>query len=139
VGEKLYIRINNQISEIAHVSQSFNDFSIQNKLPGKISHALDLALDEVLNNIIKYGFDDKNKHDINIEIDVSKNHIKLKIEDDGQQFNPLEVPEADTKSSIEERPIGGLGIHLVRNLMDDVQYKYENNKNCITMRKIFRG
>jgi anti-sigma regulatory factor (Ser/Thr protein kinase) len=112
---------------------------MHHKLPDKIRHALDLALDEVLNNIINYGYDDKNKHDIKIEINVSKYHIILKIEDDGQRFNPLEVPGADTKSSLEERPIGGLGIHLVRNMMDDVHYKYENNINCITMKKTLRG
>ena len=139
MDEKLFIRIKNQISEIDKVSQLFNNFITDHQIPGNIGKALDLALDEILNNIINYGYEDETNHEIDISIILSDNQFIVKIEDDGLKFNPLDVPEADTASSIEARPIGGLGIHLVRNVLDDVYYSFENNKNCITLKKIIRG
>jgi len=138
MNDKSFIRINNEISEIDKVSQIFNHISIQNQLPKKINHAFDLVLDEILNNIITYGYDDQNEHEINIEIQLSDTQVTVIIEDDGREFNPLSAPDADTRSSIEGRRIGGLGIHLIKNTMDDIHYKYENNKNCLMIVKNIR-
>ena len=63
------------------------------------------------------------------------NELVVKVEDDGREFNPLELPEPDLEQKLEERPIGGLGIHLVRNLMDELDYKRTHNKNILTMKK----
>jgi len=59
----------------------------------------------------------------------------VEVEDDGRQFNPLELPEPDLEKKLEERPIGGLGIHLVRNLMDELEYRRTHNKNILIMKK----
>jgi len=138
MDDKLLIRIKNEISEIAKVSQIFNGFSNQHKLSKKVTNVFDMALDEMLNNIITYGYDDKNEHDIDIEIHLLDQILILKIEDDGHEFNPLDVPEADIDSSMEDRPIGGLGIHLTRNTMDDIHYTYKDKKNCLKMKKKIR-
>jgi len=138
MDDHLLIRITNNISEIAKVSQLFNDFITQHQLSNKIINVVELALDETLNNIITYGYDDQNKHEINIHISLSDNCLQLQIQDDGREFNPLHTPLADTGSPIEDRRIGGLGIHLIKKTMDDIHYKYENKKNCITMKKKLR-
>lgn len=138
MDDKMIIRINNEISEITKVSQIFKNFSAQHQFSKKITHVFDLALDEILNNIITYGYEDNTEHKIDIDIHLSETQLIVEIEDDGCEFNPLDAPEPDTASSLEERRIGGLGIHLIRNAMDDIQYKYENNKNCITIRKDIR-
>jgi len=139
MDEKLFIRLKNNISEIARVSQLLNDFRLENNLPGEISNAIDLALDEILNNIINYGYDDKNEHEITVQIILSDNTLSMIIEDDGRPFNPLDVPEPNTEDSLEDRTVGGLGLYLVRNVMDNMQYTYENNKNVIKMIKNVRG
>jgi anti-sigma regulatory factor (Ser/Thr protein kinase) len=138
MDDHLVIRITNNVSEIATVSQLFNDFITQHHIPKMISNAVDLALDEILNNIITYGYVDQNKHEIDIHISISDNHLQLLIEDDGREFNPLATSVADTGSTMEERKIGGLGIHLCRKTMDDIHYKYKNEKNCLTMKKNLR-
>ena len=138
MNDRSFIRIKNEISEIDKVSQIFNNLCVQYQLPEKINHAFDLVLDEILNNIINYGYDDQNEHAINIEIRISDSQVTLIIEDDGRQFNPLDAPEADTQSPLEERRIGGLGIHLVKTAINHIHYKYENNKNCLTIKKDFR-
>jgi anti-sigma regulatory factor (Ser/Thr protein kinase) len=139
MDEKLFIQIKNRISEITQVSQSLSDFCTKHQLPKKTMNDLDLALDEILNNIINYGYDDQSEHEISIQLYLAEEYILLTVIDDGRKFNPMDVPSADTESSLQERPIGGLGIHLLRNVMDEVDYKYEKNKNCLTMKKNIRG
>lgn len=139
MDDKMFIRIKNNISEISRVSKEFNTFSSQYNIPKNIKNSVDLALDELLNNIINYGYDDQNEHEIFIQICFSEKRIIIEIEDDGRNFNPLDVPEADTKSPLDDRPIGGLGIHMIRNFMDDVEHRYDNNKNYIKMIKDIGG
>jgi anti-sigma regulatory factor (Ser/Thr protein kinase) len=139
MDDKVIIRIKNNLSEISRISKLLLDFSQQNKVPHKINHALDLALDEILNNIINYGYEDHKEHEILIQISLAAKELVLIIEDDGHPFNPLDVPVPDTESSLNERTVGGLGLHLVKNIMDQVQYKYENNKNRIKMVKKIEG
>ena len=138
MDDKLLIRVKSEISEIAKISQIFNRFSTQHQFSKKIANAFDLALDEILNNIMTYGYDDQNIHDIDIQIHLSDNQLIVTIIDDGREFNPLNAPAAETGSSLEDRRIGGLGIHLIRKTMDNIYYKYENNKNCLTIKKNIR-
>jgi len=132
---ELIICIKNDHSELGRVVQLFQEFCRGKKIPKKIANSIDLVLDEILNNIISYGYDDQNEHEIDIQLSISDGQLILQIEDDGVEFNPTEIAEADTKSSIEDRAIGGLGIHLIRNAMDEVHYSYKSKKNCLTMKK----
>lgn len=135
MDNQLIIRIKNNLSELEKVVQQFDVFSRQNGLPIKIKHAADLVIDEVINNIITYGYADEKEHDIDIKIFIKDEILNLQIEDDARKFNPLNNNEADTKSSIEEREIGGLGLHFIKKMMDEAIYKYENSKNILIMRK----
>ena len=110
MDDKLIIHIKNNLSEISRVSEILNDFSQQKNLPNEIKKAIDLALDETLNNIINYGYDDHNEHEITIQIFQTETEVVIIIEDDGRPFNPLDVPQPDTESSLEERAIGGIRI-----------------------------
>ena len=135
MDNQLIILIKNNLSELEKVVQLFDVFSKQNGLPIKIKHSADLVIDEVINNIITYGYADENEHDIDIKIFIKDEILNLQIVDDARKFNPLNNNEADTKSSIEERAIGGLGLHFIKKMMDEAIYKYENRKNILIMRK----
>ena len=100
---------------------------------------LNLALEEVISNIIFYGYNDSEEHQINIEICHQNKSLLLTIKDDGLPFNPLEIPAPDLESPFEERDIGGLGIFLVKNVMDELKYKCENNNNVLIMKKYLKG
>ena len=104
-------------------------------LGAKVLHDLNLALEEILANIISYGYMDKRKHEIRVSLSVQPGQIRVDVEDDGQPFNPLEAPKVDTTKPLEERTVGGLGIHLVRKLMDGHEYRREKEKNLLTMIK----
>jgi anti-sigma regulatory factor (Ser/Thr protein kinase) len=129
--------IKNRLLDLHDANLKIEDFSMDLDLPPKVLNALAVSVDEAVINIIKYGYDDDAEHDINIKINIESQFLTLEIEDDGQPFNPLEYPEADTESKIEDRKIGGLGIHLIRNLMDEISYGYKNGRNHLFMKKKF--
>jgi anti-sigma regulatory factor (Ser/Thr protein kinase) len=101
----------------------------------RILFEANLALDELFTNIISYGFDDKNEHTIRITISLQNDELVFNIEDDGMPFNPTEAETPDLECTIEECRIGGLGIHLAKNLMDEVCYQRCKDKNILTLKK----
>jgi anti-sigma regulatory factor (Ser/Thr protein kinase) len=99
---------------------------------------LNIALEEILTNIISYGYTDDREHVIRVRLSVQPGEVKAEVEDDGQPFNPFEAPEVDTAKPLEERAIGGLGIHLVRKLMDGLEYQRQEGKNLLVIKKHLR-
>ena len=94
-----------------------------------------LAVEELVTNCIKYAYDDPSEHWIGIGIDVSADEMTVSIRDDGHPFDPRSLPEPDTHLPIEDRPIGGLGIHLLRNLFDALDYSRVDGHNVVVLRK----
>jgi anti-sigma regulatory factor (Ser/Thr protein kinase) len=85
--------------------------------------------------VIFYGYEDQEEHSIEVRLDLSGSVLTLQICDDGREFDPTRMPEPNLDVPLEERKIGGLGIHLVRNYMNSMEYKRENGKNIITVTK----
>lgn len=133
--EKLSFELKNNLSEIERLGQTVTEFGELYNLSSKIIFAVNLALEEVVTNIISYGYEDKNEHQINVCIFLEGNELTVEVQDDGRPFNPLEAPEPDTRKPLQDRQIGGLGIHLVRNLMDGLEYSREEGKNLLVMKK----
>jgi len=129
------ISIENNISELEKVAGMYEKFASSQQLPSRINNAVLMVLDEILNNIINYAYTDNDAHEINIYFSILEDRLCLQIEDDGKPFNPLEIPKADRQSKLEDRPIGGLGIHLTKSIMDNLTYNYKNRKNCLLLEK----
>ncbi|MCD6205001.1 MAG: ATP-binding protein [Candidatus Marinimicrobia bacterium] len=129
------IQILNKIPEIKRVCDAVADFNRQHSLSEKIIFTFHLAIDEILTNIISYGYTDQNDHNIDIPYSLEKNQLKLKITDDGNPFDPTQAPKPDLKSDLEHRKIGGLGIYLIKNMMNDIKYSSENGKNTLVLTK----
>ena len=129
------ITIINHLDQLEYLAHVLEEISGEWNIPMKIALNLNLVLEELVTNIIFYGYDDKDKHEININLTYKDNIIKVQIEDDGKQFDPLQAPEPDIEKTVEDRKIGGLGIHFVRTIMDDVNYLRLGNKNRLTMTK----
>lgn len=100
----------------------------------KLSGKLRLVSEEILVNIINYAYPEKFGN-IYINTELLNNTLVLKIIDEGIKFDPLERQNPDITIPLEERTIGGLGIFMVKNIMDEISYSYENNKNILTMKK----
>src|SRR5262245_2533817 len=135
MSEILEIKLHNKLSELDRFNQALTEFGRQHRLPDKVMHDLNLALEEILTNIISYGYIDSREHEIRVSLSALPGEVRAEVEDDGQPFNPLEAPEPDITKPLEERTIGGLGIHLVRKLMDALEYKRRADRNILTIRK----
>jgi serine/threonine-protein kinase RsbW len=133
--EYVEIKISNKLSELDRLNQCLAAFGQRHGFTSKVMHDLNLALEEILINIISYGYTDDREHEIKVRLSTKAGEVNAEVEDDGRPFNPLEAPQADITKSLEERTIGGLGIHLVRQLMDDLGYKRLADKNLLTITK----
>ena len=130
--------LKNDLCEIQVLTDAVAEFGTENNLAGEgICDAI-LALEEVFSNIVHYAYLDNCDHQIEVHVNLSHAELVLEVRDDGKPFNPLEIPELDIGKPFEEKEIGGLGIHLVRNLMDELDYSYAQGKNILTMKKRFR-
>jgi phosphoserine phosphatase RsbU/P len=135
MSDILEIKLNNRLSELDRFSQTLSEFGQRHGLTSKVMHDLNLAMEEILTNIISYGYTDERDHEITVRLSAQLGEVSVEIEDDGQPFNPLEAPEPDITKPLEERKIGGLGIHLVRKLMDGVEYKRQGERNLLAIKK----
>ncbi len=129
------IFIKNQVAELERVNGEVTQFLEDNRQPPKIVYTIILALEEMVTNIIKYGYDDTAEHRIDIRLQISGSQVTITLIDDGHEFNPLAQPEVDVNQPLEERGIGGLGIHLVRRTMDALDYQRRDGRNIFTMSK----
>lgn len=135
IMEKRKEILKNEKSEITRMSQVMENYCEKNDVPMKPMFEINLVLEEILMNIISYGFEDDKEHEIEIDWWIDDNFLNLIITDDGKKFDPLILPEPDLDKSVDERKIGGLGIHLVKKMMCEINYRRENGKNILKMKK----
>lgn len=122
-------------SEIARVNAAFAKFAEQHGLPASVRRSLQVALDELLTNTI----DDGCVGQASVELEVAGDRVTVTLTDDGRPFDPFAMAPPDTARPLEERRIGGLGIHLVRGLMDEVSYERRGDRNVVVLTKLLSG
>ncbi|OFX66880.1 MAG: hypothetical protein A2X12_04825 [Bacteroidetes bacterium GWE2_29_8] len=127
--------IKNDINEVNTLVSFVDELAEQWNIPMKNVFNINLALEEIVSNTIFYGYSDSETHSIEIEFANHVDYIQIKITDDAKEFNPLlkETPD-DIDKPVEERKIGGLGIHIVKNIMFDLDYKRDANRNTLLMK-----
>jgi len=131
VANTLSISFANDMQELTHVLQVVNVFLEPRALPSKLVYAVNLILEEILMNIIKYGYDDGESHEIEVQIEVEQEEIALTVIDDGREFNPLTVPPPDHSKSAMDRLEEGLGLQFVRHMRNAIEYRREEDKNIL--------
>ena len=133
----LDLRLTNRLSDIYIAAERIKVFFKDHALPEKALFEVNLALDELITNIIKHGYPqtEEGAEPIFLRICIEDSVLIIDLEDKGKAFNPLEVPTPDLDADVGERPIGGLGIHFVREIMDDVAYARLGSKNILTMKR----
>jgi anti-sigma regulatory factor (Ser/Thr protein kinase) len=133
----LEIVLQNRPEEKPRLLKALETFAAENHLPIQVRQAVDLALEEHLTNVLNYGYSDSAGHEIRIRLSCEGRALHVEVEDDGRAFNPLEAPPVDTSLPLEQRPIGGLGVHLMRQFMDALDYRREGGRNFLRMTKRF--
>jgi anti-sigma regulatory factor (Ser/Thr protein kinase) len=129
------IRIANRIENMKSVASKVEAFGKDNGLPQSAINDLNVALDEVIVNIISYGYSDEADHTIEVVLSHDGTDVTAIVTDDGKPFDPLQTPPPTLGASLRTRRVGGLGIHFVRNLMDHCSYSRSNGQNELTLRK----
>ena len=123
-------------TQFQRVDEAVEAFSREQGWPGELDFAIRLFLEELVLNAVNYGTDDRST---GIELDVTSDdrEVRILLVDNGRPFNPLaDAPEPDTDSPVEERPVGGLGVHLVQSLADSVSYERVDGRNRLTVVKL---
>jgi anti-sigma regulatory factor (Ser/Thr protein kinase) len=105
--------------------------------PVKTQMQIDVAVDEVMSNIAHYAYPD-GEGMVTVSLEEKENTVQIFFRDSGIPYDPLTAKAPDLSLSAEDRPIGGLGIHMVKKMMDAVSYRYENGQNMLTLQKMLQ-
>lgn len=138
MSNEITLRIKAAFDALHSAAEAASRWLADRGAPSDVRYFCNLAIEELVTNCIKYGYDDPHEHVIDIELKFSPGELMLTVTDDGRPFNPLEQPEPDTGLPPDQRPIGGLGIHLLRRMSDGMEYIRERGKNRVTLRKVLR-
>lgn len=127
---RLDVTISNDLGELQRLAMLVDEFVERNALPERIAFNLNLCLDELITNIVSYGFDDGHHHDIHVRFVIRDGMLETEIEDDAKEYDPFtEAPEPDLDAGVDDRPIGGLGVFLVKEFMDRTEYVRTDGRN----------
>ncbi|MBC8005157.1 MAG: ATP-binding protein [Verrucomicrobia bacterium] len=127
--------IENQVGELTTMAEKIKELADKWQLPQALALNINLVIEEALTNIIFYAFPDKGKHQIKISVILNNNLLTIKIADDGIPFNPLLQQQPDITLPAEQRPVGGLGIFLISQIMDTMHYTRQKNQNILKLNK----
>ncbi len=133
------ISITNENGRIAEAIERMEKFRALNGIDERAFAGFDLALDEILTNLVSYAFRDGARHRIDVKLDFSGKRFSIEVRDDGIAFNPLDIPPPNLEGELGERDVGGLGMHFVRNIADEITYRREANWNILRLSKKIGG
>ena len=131
------LTLNNKVSEISKLNAFVQSATAALNMEKGLANRIKLAVEEAVTNIIDYAYSNGTEGSIDITIEADENRIRFIITDSGAEFDPTGVSKVDTTLSVDDRPIGGLGVFLVRNLMDSINYERTDGKNVLRMEKRF--
>jgi len=127
--------LHNDVQQIALLADFIDAVAEATGIEPSLAMSLNLALEEAVTNVVMYAYSEGTDGLVDITAETKGQVLTFVIKDSGKAFDPTQKEEADITLSAEERPIGGLGIFLVMNLMDEVKYERENGYNILTMSK----
>lgn len=120
---------------VGKVNSAFAGFTETHALPAAMRRSLSVALDELLANALSHGMAGRDAGSITVEVELDRERLTVTLTDDGPPFDPFGATGPDTTQSVEDRPIGGLGIHLVRRLVDELSYQRRDGCNVVVLVK----
>lgn len=131
----LRIEVENSDTGLTKLVDGFRQFADHHRLPARIQHDIQLVLDEVVANVFRHAYVDRQPHQIVVDVALGPGVLKVEVIDDGRPFDPVQRARPRTDQKIAERPIGGLGIHLVKQVMDELEYSRRDGLNHLVLKK----
>ena len=133
--KKYILTLKSDLADLEKLRSFVEEIREKLSVSKKCQFETNLALEEAFSNVLSYGFNKHTDHFIKITIISALGVLNIRVEDDGKPFNPLEAKEPTLQYDIENCGIGGLGIHLIKHVMDDIRYERYQNRNVLTMKK----
>jgi serine/threonine-protein kinase RsbW len=133
-GDGIRLSVRNNLTDLRSLQESVCGFLQRRAVPTEVIYNVRLALEEILTNTIKFGYPDALPHEIAVNLTLAPGEAILVIEDDARAFDPQTEPKPDLTPPLEQRPLGGLGLHLVRSLSSRMTYRRQNDKNILELR-----
>lgn len=127
----------NDLAEISRLADGIETFCAPLDPGPKDLMAVQLAVEEAVTNVINHGYADGQPHTFTVELALEERRLTTVITDDAPAYDPLARPDVDTSKPLEEREIGGLGVHLVKKLMDSAHYERRDGRNVLTLVRTF--
>ena len=131
----LVIRLRIRVEELPRVQSVLAKFAAAERLAPALRESLALVLEEVVCNIVSHAYDDDTEHEIELRLAVEGDVLTVEVEDDGRDFDPASIPAPDLGGSLPGRRVGGLGIPLIRRLMDGMRHERRRGRNVLTLTK----
>ena len=129
----LHLELAARPEELERINAAIEEFGEREDWPPKLLFRVNLVLEEFGLNVMTHG-QRAGARKLEVIVTSAADTITIEIVDDGPRFDPLEdAPLPDLEASLDERPVGGLGIHLVRTMMEEVSYRYDGGKNRLTL------
>jgi anti-sigma regulatory factor (Ser/Thr protein kinase) len=135
MGPGFRMPIEGQLSEVVRVAAAFEAFASEQGVPTDVRRSVQVVLDDLLANVVLHGLGGREGGEAVVDVGLKGEALILTISDNGPPFDPFARAAPDTTLSIEDRQIGGLGIHLVRQMMDEVSYERREGRNVTTLTK----
>ena len=133
MNTKLSMKVETRHAELNEIVAAVESMAEREKWSPGLVFRVQLAIEEVVLNVMDYGYDE-GVHEFELILTSEADTLTIEVVDDGRPFDPLnDVPTPDLEATVEERKVGGLGIHLVRTMMDQVNYRREQGRNYLTL------
>ncbi|MBT8355546.1 MAG: ATP-binding protein [Desulfofustis sp.] len=117
------------------MSEMLGEISERWNIPGKTILQINLVLDELFTNVVSYGLEEDSSQQVHFSLSYHGNELSIVVSDDGRSFDPTQAPKPELDLPIDDQPVGGLGIFLMRQYTDNIEYRRENEKNIVTLTK----
>ena len=131
--DELQMSVPARVSELQGLASRVEEFGDAHGLPDPKVFGINLALDELITNVVMHGFGGVKDPEIRVRLRIEAGKLVLIMEDDGRPFDPTQDSKPDLTSAVDERPIGGLGLHLVKNFADRLSYEFVGGRNRVTV------
>lgn len=135
MGKPKLLRVAAERANLEAVNAFVRDAAVQAGLDTRAVLQVELALDEAFSNVLDHAYGASESGDLEVRWSVEEGAFVLVLCDWGQTFDPAAVPQPNLEATLEERALGGLGLHFMRSLMDSVDYEFRRDGNCLRMTK----
>lgn len=139
MGENITLDVKNEIAEVGRANDILRELWIERGLPEEHEPVVSMCLEEVLSNVIRHGCAPGEDCAIQVGYRFLDAGIEVEVSDGAKAFDPLSLPPPDLTVPIAERKVGGLGVFLVRRMMDEVHYERRDGRNYFVFRKFWRA